>query len=229
MQTPGLSQDFRSAFLTAHHCNQLTNLADRPSWVRVLQGCKTVPFSQLPMRIHGWLQTRGSEDTDAATSGPTSGMTTRGHERSVQFRSLAAPCPTLCDPMDRSMPGLPVHHQLLEFTQTWSSQMGQLFASGGQSIAVSASVSVLPVSQEGGRTDVERTGRLWPGRGFVAAVLFLIFWLLWVFLAAHGLCCRTWALSSVEAGAALAAMFGLLSCWSAGSLLPGFGGCGARA
>ena len=27
-------------------------------------------------------------------------------------------CPTLCDPMNRSMPGLPVHHQLLEFTQT---------------------------------------------------------------------------------------------------------------
>ena len=27
-------------------------------------------------------------------------------------------CPTLCDPMNSSMPGLPVHHQLLEFTQT---------------------------------------------------------------------------------------------------------------
>ena len=27
-------------------------------------------------------------------------------------------CPTLCDPMNRSMPGLPVHHQLPEFTQT---------------------------------------------------------------------------------------------------------------
>ena len=27
-------------------------------------------------------------------------------------------CPTLCDPMNRSTPGLPVHHQLLEFTQT---------------------------------------------------------------------------------------------------------------
>ena len=32
--------------------------------------------------------------------------------------SVAQSCPTLCDPMDCSMPGLPVHHQLLEFTQT---------------------------------------------------------------------------------------------------------------
>ena len=37
---------------------------------------------------------------------------------SVQFSSVAQLCPTLCDPMDCSMPGLPVHHQLLEFTQT---------------------------------------------------------------------------------------------------------------
>jgi len=36
---------------------------------------------------------------------------------SVQFSSVAQSCPTLCDPMDFSMPGLPVHHQLPEFTQ----------------------------------------------------------------------------------------------------------------
>ena len=36
---------------------------------------------------------------------------------SVQFSSVQS-CLTLCDPMNRSMPGLPVHHQLLEFTQT---------------------------------------------------------------------------------------------------------------
>ena len=38
--------------------------------------------------------------------------------RSDQIRSVAQSCPTLCDPMNRSTPGLPVHHQLLEFTQT---------------------------------------------------------------------------------------------------------------
>ena len=37
---------------------------------------------------------------------------------SVQFSSVAQSCPTLCDPMNHSMPGLPVHHQLPEFTQT---------------------------------------------------------------------------------------------------------------
>ena len=37
---------------------------------------------------------------------------------SVQFSSVAQSCPNLCNPMKRSMPGLPVHHQLPEFTQT---------------------------------------------------------------------------------------------------------------
>ena len=37
---------------------------------------------------------------------------------SVQFISVAQPCLTLCDPMNCSTPGLPVHHQLPEFTQT---------------------------------------------------------------------------------------------------------------
>ena len=82
--------------------------------------------------------------------------------------------PTLCDPMDCNMPGLPAHHQLPEFTQThplsqWchptisssvvpfsscplsfpasgSFQMTQFFTSGAQSIGVSASASVLPMN-----------------------------------------------------------------------------------
>ena len=36
----------------------------------------------------------------------------------VQFSSVVQSCPTLCDPMNRSMPGLPVNHHLPEFTQT---------------------------------------------------------------------------------------------------------------
>ena len=40
------------------------------------------------------------------------------HNSSVQFSSVTQSCPTLCDPMNRSTPGLPVHHQLPEFTQT---------------------------------------------------------------------------------------------------------------
>ena len=92
----------------------------------------------------------------------------------VQFSSVAQCCLTLCDPMDSSTPGLPVHHQVLEFTQThvhWvgdaiqtshplipfssrlqsfpasgSFQMSKFFISGGQSIGVSASASVLPMN-----------------------------------------------------------------------------------
>ena len=35
-----------------------------------------------------------------------------------QFSSVTQSCPTLCDPMNRSTPGLPVHHQMPEFTKT---------------------------------------------------------------------------------------------------------------
>ena len=38
--------------------------------------------------------------------------------KKFQFSSVTQWCPTLCDPINRSTPGLPVHHQLLDFTQT---------------------------------------------------------------------------------------------------------------
>ena len=96
----------------------------------------------------------------------------------IQFSSVAQSCLTLCNPMNCSMPGLPVHHQLPEFTQThvhWISDaiqpnisssvipfsycpqsfptsgsfpMSQLFVSGGQNIGVSASTSVLPMNTQ---------------------------------------------------------------------------------
>ena len=86
---------------------------------------------------------------------------------SVQFSSVAQSCPTLCDPMNRSTPGLPVHHQLPEFTQihihrvvpfsscpqslpaSESFSMSQLFAWGGQSTGVSALASSLPKKSQG--------------------------------------------------------------------------------
>ena len=46
------------------------------------------------------------------------------HGTLVQFTSVAQSCPTLCDPMNHSMPGLPVHHQLPEFTQTHVHRIG---------------------------------------------------------------------------------------------------------
>ena len=44
--------------------------------------------------------------------------------KSYQFSSVTQSCPTLCDPMNCSTPGLPVHHQLPEFTQTPAHRVG---------------------------------------------------------------------------------------------------------
>ena len=43
---------------------------------------------------------------------------TNQHVVHLQFSSVTQSCPTLCDPMNHSTSGLPVHHQLPEFTQT---------------------------------------------------------------------------------------------------------------
>ena len=42
----------------------------------------------------------------------------------TQFSSVAQSCPTLCDPVNHSTPGLPVYHRLLEFTQTHAHRVG---------------------------------------------------------------------------------------------------------
>ena len=97
------------------------------------------------------------------------------HPRTIKlvFSSVTQLCLTLCDPMDYRTSGCPVHHQLPELTQTHvprvsdaihlilchpissclqsfpvsgSFPMSQLFVSGGQSIGVSASISVLPMN-----------------------------------------------------------------------------------
>ena len=95
---------------------------------------------------------------------------------SVQFSSVARLCLTLCDPMNRSMPGLPVHHKprsllklmpmesvmpsshlilFIPFSScpqslppSGSFPMSQLFSWGGQSIGISASASVLPMNTQ---------------------------------------------------------------------------------
>ena len=51
------------------------------------------------------------------------------HPDDLQFSSVAQSCPTLCDPMNRSTPGLPVHHQLPEFTQTHVHQVSDAIQS----------------------------------------------------------------------------------------------------
>ena len=58
-----------------------------------------------------------------------------------QFSSVAQSCPTLCDPMNRSTPGLPVHHQLLEFTQTHVSCLAGRFLTIEPSVQLVQSLS----------------------------------------------------------------------------------------
>ena len=62
----------------------------------------------------------GSRSTynKAVAPSEVSGGDYKEHLGKVQFSSVAQSCLTLCDPMDCSTPGLPVHQQLLEFTQT---------------------------------------------------------------------------------------------------------------
>ena len=65
-----------------------------------------------------------SEYKLSVVRGLSSGDLMYSMETIVQFSSVAQSCLTLCDPMNRSTPGLPVHHQLPEFTQTHVHQVG---------------------------------------------------------------------------------------------------------
>ena len=69
-------------------------------------------------------------------------------EYSVQFSSVAQSCLTLCDPMNCSTPGLPVHHQLPEFTQTHVHQVGD--AIQPSHLLLSPSPPALDLSQHQG-------------------------------------------------------------------------------
>ena len=61
-----------------------------------------------------------------------------------QFSSVAQSCPTPCNPMDHSTPGLPVHHQLLEFTQTHVHRVGDAIQSSHPLSSPSPPPSIFP-------------------------------------------------------------------------------------
>ena len=85
----------------------------------VMKRCKLVPTG---------LQTREGKDRgplrDHVTLLQWKWLRIPEEAGSVQFTSVTQSCPTLCDPMKRSTPGLSVHHQLLEFTQTHVHRVG---------------------------------------------------------------------------------------------------------
>ena len=67
---------------------------------------------------------------------------------SVQFSSVAQLCPTLCNPMNHSSPGLPVHHQLPEFTQTHVHRVSDAYPAISSSVVpFSSCPQFLPASE----------------------------------------------------------------------------------
>ena len=66
---------------------------------------------------------------------------------SPQFSSIAQSCPTLCDPKNHSTPGLPVHHQLPEFTQTRVYRVSDAIQPSHPFIPFSSCPQYLPASE----------------------------------------------------------------------------------
>ena len=116
-------------------CHFLLQCMKMKSESEVAQSCPTLsnPMDcSLPgSSVHGIFQARVLEWGATAFSISEAGWRVyegekRLHENSlnyiikqfIQFSSVTQSCPTLCDSMDCSTPGLPVHHQLPEFTQT---------------------------------------------------------------------------------------------------------------
>ena len=168
-------------------------------WFASVMSDSLWPYSSLGSSVHGILQarilewiampsSRGSFQlrnwTCVSCTGWQAASLPLCHLRSlysvrkkciVQFSSVAQSCLTLCDPMDCSTPGFPVHHQtpgacwnscplslwchptisssvvpfsscLQSFPASGSFPVSQFFTSGGQRIGVSASASVLPMN-----------------------------------------------------------------------------------
>ena len=108
MRNAGLEEAQAGIKIAGRNINNLTNADDT-----TLLGESEEELKSLLMKVKEENENVGLklniQKTKIMASGPIS---------SVQFSSFAQSCLILCDPMNRSRPGLPVHHQFLEFTQT---------------------------------------------------------------------------------------------------------------
>ena len=115
----------------------------------------------------------------------------------IQFSSVSQWCPTLCDPMNHSTPGLPVHHQLPEFTQThvhWVGDAIQLMSISSSVIPFSSCPQSLPASGSFSMSQLFTWGGQSTGVSASASVLPLntqdwspLRWTGWISLQSKGL------------------------------------------
>ena len=129
--------------MSTHDSDQLLNYNSRSSILYVAENvifqlclcvlplqlyltlCDPMNYGPPGSSVHGILQARTLEWLAMPSSRGSSQLRNQTHVScigrwvlSVQLSAVAQSCPTLCDPMNRSMSGLPVHQQLPEFTQT---------------------------------------------------------------------------------------------------------------
>ena len=96
---------------------------DTEAWCAVIHGvAKSGTTNKLESRLLGEI----SITSDMQMTPPLRRLfdSHKALKNKVQSSSVAQSCPTLCDPMNCSTPGIPVHHQLPEFTQTHVHQVG---------------------------------------------------------------------------------------------------------
>ena len=85
-----------------------------------IQQCERRLTAQVCGLNPGW----GAVSPDSSAGPEAQSHRAAVQDEMIQFSSVAQSCPTLCDPMKCSTPGLPVHPQLPEFTQTHVHQVG---------------------------------------------------------------------------------------------------------
>ena len=84
--------------------------------VAIVRPEERIQHVEIPGRSGDLTETQGADVFNSYIQ--TAGIMVHGGYRVRDIYKVAQSYPTLCDPMDCSTPGLPVHHQLLEFTQT---------------------------------------------------------------------------------------------------------------
>ena len=168
-----------TAIKGSSHQHPHENIPSAPAWTPSLHGSDLSPWDRemtdeilishpQPLHTTLLLSLKATDTGSRASDTPLNTL--------VQFSSVAQSCPTLCNPMECSTPGFPVHHHLLELLNLMSIesvmpsnhlilccplilppsifpsirvfQTCQFFTSGGQSIGASVSASVLPMKSQ---------------------------------------------------------------------------------